>query len=308
MVDTTGAATTASISGAAATTTFSFVSDGSPLYVIVPCWMSTGTLNSVTFNGVALTRIAQSALSHIQDRVEIWRLLAPAATTANIVLTYSAATGHSGTVGAYQTSGQDTTTPEGTAATKASTVSGTSTGSLAISGAASDDLVIWGIADSDGFAITPTATGGGTAAELFDLASSGEESEAGTAAGTVTALSATLAGTTGYAMAAIPLKALTSTTLVSTGVDSEEALGSASLAQDSVQTAGPVSDVAAGAWTPSTGVDLFAMVDEPAIDDTDWIVSSVNPQADLAELALGPLTDPASSDGHVIQYRIRLVS
>jgi hypothetical protein len=146
MAVTTGAVTTASISGAAATTTFSFTSDGSPLYVVVPCWMSTGTLNSVTFNGTALTRIVQSALSNIQDRAEIWRLRAPAATTANIVLTYSAATGHSGSVGAFAASGQDATTPEGTAATLASTVSATSTGTLTIISATLAGTTGWAMA------------------------------------------------------------------------------------------------------------------------------------------------------------------
>jgi len=42
----------------------------------------------------------------------------------------------------------------------------------------------------------------------------------------------------------------------------------------STQSAYPVSDIAAGGWTPSTGTDLFAMVDEPNVpNDSDWINS-----------------------------------
>src|SRR3954467_14130943 len=116
MAVTAGTLTTASLNNAANTTTFSFVSNGSPLYVVVPFWASAQTLNTVTFNTVGCSRVAQSALSSGNDRAEIWRLLTPATTTANIVLTFSS-TGCAGSVGAFQTSGQDTVTPEGTAAT-----------------------------------------------------------------------------------------------------------------------------------------------------------------------------------------------
>jgi hypothetical protein len=307
MAVTAGPVTTAAINNASATTTFSFVSNGSPLYLVGGWWRATRTLNTVTYGGVALTRVAQSAASNGDDIAEIWRLLTPTAGTANIVATWSAGGQQSGSLGAFSVDGQDGSTPEGTAASNTSAAAGTTTGNLAITGAATGDLTIAGVTNGGGAAITPAATGGGTVTELFDLTSNGEQSEAFKVPDAATQVSATFASNS-WAIAAIPLKALTSTTLAPTGVDSEEALGSASLAQDSVQTAGPVSDVAAGAWTPSTGVDLFAMVDEPAIDDTDWIASSVNPQADLAELALGPLTDPGSSDGHVVQYRIRLVS
>jgi len=36
-------------------------------------------------------------------------------------------------------------------------------------------------------------------------------------------------------------------------------------------TLAPVSDVAAGSWLPSSGSDLYAMVDETAYSDTDYI-------------------------------------
>jgi len=67
------------------------------------------------------------------------------------------------------------------------------------------------------------------------------------------------------------------------------------------QYARPTSDVSAGTWTASTGSDLYAMLDETTANDADYI-STVN--ASTCEVALGALTDPASSTGHVVRYRI----
>ena len=67
------------------------------------------------------------------------------------------------------------------------------------------------------------------------------------------------------------------------------------------QYARPTSDVSAGTWTASSGSDLFAMLDESPANDADYI-STVN--ASICEVALGALTDPASSTGHVVRYRI----
>ncbi len=69
------------------------------------------------------------------------------------------------------------------------------------------------------------------------------------------------------------------------------------------QTAVPVSDVSAGSWTASTGSDLYAMLDETVADDTDYILSPLAPANNEAKVRLGPLTDPAVSTGHVINYR-----
>ena len=63
----------------------------------------------------------------------------------------------------------------------------------------------------------------------------------------------------------------------------------------------PVSDVSAGGWTASTGSDLYAMLDEAAADDGDYITTT---SATTCEVALGSLTDPASSTGHIVRYRI----
>lgn len=67
------------------------------------------------------------------------------------------------------------------------------------------------------------------------------------------------------------------------------------------QYARPTSDVSAGGWTASTGSDLFAMLDETSANDSDYITTT---SASTCEVALGSLTDPASSTGHIVRYRI----
>jgi len=71
------------------------------------------------------------------------------------------------------------------------------------------------------------------------------------------------------------------------------------------QFARPASDIAAGTWTPTTGTDLYAMLDETPASDTDYIQSGLIPTADVCEVRLTSLTDPASSTGHVVRYRLR---
>ena len=67
------------------------------------------------------------------------------------------------------------------------------------------------------------------------------------------------------------------------------------------QYARPVSDVSAGGWTASTGSDLFAMLDETSANDSDYITTT---SASTCEVALGSLSDPALSTGHIVRYRI----
>ena len=71
------------------------------------------------------------------------------------------------------------------------------------------------------------------------------------------------------------------------------------------QLAAPSADVSAGGWTASTGSDLYAMLDEAAADDGDYISTTA---ASTCEVALGSLSDPASSTGHVVRYRISATS
>lgn len=63
----------------------------------------------------------------------------------------------------------------------------------------------------------------------------------------------------------------------------------------------PISDVADGAWLPSTpAADLFAMIDEAAADDADYIYAT---SPTTCSLGLGSVSDPLASTGHVIKYR-----
>jgi hypothetical protein len=65
----------------------------------------------------------------------------------------------------------------------------------------------------------------------------------------------------------------------------------------------PISDTDAVGWTPSSGGDLYAMIDESTYSDTDYIYTQT-PNAD-AEVALTSMSDPGVSYGHVARYRAR---
>ena len=69
----------------------------------------------------------------------------------------------------------------------------------------------------------------------------------------------------------------------------------------SVQLLYPSSDISTGAWTPSTGTTLYATVDEAAYDDADYIQAST---ASTCEMKFGAGSDPLSSVGHVLKYRL----
>ena len=63
----------------------------------------------------------------------------------------------------------------------------------------------------------------------------------------------------------------------------------------------PSADVSTGTWTASSGSDLYAMLDETAASDADYITTT---GTSTCEVALGTLSDPASSSGHIVRYRI----
>jgi hypothetical protein len=62
----------------------------------------------------------------------------------------------------------------------------------------------------------------------------------------------------------------------------------------------PTSDTSAGAWTPSTGGVLYAMLDEETASDTDYI-STTSPSA--CTVALNAVADPGTSSGQVLTIR-----
>lgn len=74
------------------------------------------------------------------------------------------------------------------------------------------------------------------------------------------------------------------------------------------QTVAPSADVTDGSWTDQAGgTSLFDAINETVADDADYIKSSdLTPgNSDACEIALGSVTDPVSSIGHVISYRYR---
>jgi hypothetical protein len=72
-----------------------------------------------------------------------------------------------------------------------------------------------------------------------------------------------------------------------------------------VQTLVPTADSVDGAWTTdSGGTALAAAVDETTASDADYIRSETAPAASSCRLKLGSGTDPVSSTGHVIRWRV----
>ena len=70
------------------------------------------------------------------------------------------------------------------------------------------------------------------------------------------------------------------------------------------QFARPDSDVTTGNWTPNGGpVSLFDTLNEIVIDDADFSESANNPAADLMEVGLSNVDDPAGNVNHVLRYR-----
>lgn len=67
------------------------------------------------------------------------------------------------------------------------------------------------------------------------------------------------------------------------------------------QLLAPVSDVSAGDWTPSAGTDLYAMLDEDPYSDTDYIVAETE---STCTIAIEAGSDPSSSTGHILRYRL----
>lgn len=55
---------------------------------------------------------------------------------------------------------------------------------------------------------------------------------------------------------------------------------------NATQFSRPTADVAAGTWTPSSGSDLYVMLDETSASDADYIRSGADPVDDTAKLAV----------------------
>lgn len=67
-----------------------------------------------------------------------------------------------------------------------------------------------------------------------------------------------------------------------------------------LQSLRPTSDIAADGWLPSSGSDLFDMLDEPNVNFGDFIYSPDNPTTQKFEVTLAELW-PAGTSGHGVQ-------
>jgi hypothetical protein len=78
--------------------------------------------------------------------------------------------------------------------------------------------------------------------------------------------------------------------------------GAWSVEQETARFGRPLSDISQGAWTASTGSDLFAMLDEETPVDADYIQTT---SASTCEIGLSNATDPGTSSGQVLRYRAK---
>jgi hypothetical protein len=70
----------------------------------------------------------------------------------------------------------------------------------------------------------------------------------------------------------------------------------------------PASDIAANGWLPSSGSDLYAMLDEETPDDDDYIYSPTNPSTETFEVKFASAVDPVLHSGHEIAVRLQAVN
>lgn len=68
------------------------------------------------------------------------------------------------------------------------------------------------------------------------------------------------------------------------------------------QTSRPSADATDGNWTPSTGADLYAVLDEAARDDGDYIQSANNPSNDACTVKLATIALPGTNEGFQLQW------
>lgn len=200
----TDVATHASL-GAGTTTTFSFACGAgkSALYVSVGHWDGGNTSSSVTFNGSAMTKVAEEPAVAPWDRVELFRTTSPANVTANVVVTHSS--GSSGGAAAFTTTGQDTTTPD-SGANQTRNTAGTT--SIVLSGftVPAGDLLVGAVGWDSSAAGNPAGSAHTPAASINFSTNANSEGD-GALSTTGTSIQVDFSGTTSCAFCAIVLKA-----------------------------------------------------------------------------------------------------
>lgn len=125
-VDSTGSATPSSASSS--TRTVSFTNTAGTFLVVGIARFRNVTTNSVTYNGVSMTKAVESIESSA-NRCELWYLANPATGANNIVVTFSTTTDDGLVIGSISFTGVDNASPIGTTANQ---VAGTTSNSPSI--------------------------------------------------------------------------------------------------------------------------------------------------------------------------------
>lgn len=97
----------------------------------------------------------------------------------------------------------------------------------------------------------------------------------------------------GYSIAEAPIGGTSSAALTETPTPQPDPTS------DAPRFARLFSDISKGAWQPSTGNDLYAMVNEVTPDPANYMQATGSTPADLA---LGPVADPGASTNQVVRY------
>ena len=84
-------------------------------------------------------------------------------------------------------------------------------------------------------------------------------------------------------------------------LDNAQVFYAATVSSQAQTIARPSADTSNTGWTPSTGSDLYAMIDEVTPDDADYI--STASAGSVCRLGLGAVADPGTSSGQVVSYR-----
>ena len=73
------------------------------------------------------------------------------------------------------------------------------------------------------------------------------------------------------------------------------------------QFARPTSTITVNGWrTDAASSTLHPAIDETSFNDSDYIQSALSPaSADICEVKFGSLIDPATSNNHIVRYRLK---
>ncbi len=192
--------------------------------------------------------------------------------------------------------------------------------SVTVAGSSSGDIVISGLMSDLGPSGTTTANGTGVA-DLEDINSDNDFNvQYQNASGSNTSCSWTQSASDAYAAVAVAVSPASSGSSATPGAGTAEATGLAPIMDRGLlgalgsivaqtfaplvnpQYARPSADVSDGGWTPSTGADLYAVIDEASRDDGDYIQSATNPSNDTCTIKLATITLPGTNEGFQLQW------